>query len=269
MPGRTASRASKPGTWRSTRAASSGRSGRGPTRLISPRSTFTACGSSSRCQRRSTRPTRVTRGSAGGDQAGPESRSAPSAMVRNLSMPKTRPWRPSRACRRITGPGPSRRTASATAATSGIQAGSSRTAPRASAERSKGRFQPSRGAAGPDPRPVRRGRAGPSRGGSGTSFGSRPALPAPGSPGAIAPEGISRPGRAVPPRRSVPEPVAAATVTARPARAGAAAGRRTDPRPARARRRHARRRGARSRPRGPSAPPGTGPASGPWPGRRP
>ena len=38
-------------------------SGRGPTRLISPLSTFQTCGSSSRLVRRSKRPTRVTRGS--------------------------------------------------------------------------------------------------------------------------------------------------------------------------------------------------------------
>ena len=37
--------------------------GRGPTRLISPRTTFQSCGSSSRLDRRSQRPMRVTRGS--------------------------------------------------------------------------------------------------------------------------------------------------------------------------------------------------------------
>ena len=43
----------------------SGRSGRGPTRLMSPRKMFHSWGNSSMCSFRSTRPTRVTRGSLG------------------------------------------------------------------------------------------------------------------------------------------------------------------------------------------------------------
>ena len=45
------------------RSTSSACSGRGPTRLMSPRRTFTSCGSSSMLHRRSRRPTLVTRGS--------------------------------------------------------------------------------------------------------------------------------------------------------------------------------------------------------------
>ena len=46
-------------------ATAYGTSGRGPTRLISPRSTFHSCGSSSRLVRRRNAPTRVIRGSSG------------------------------------------------------------------------------------------------------------------------------------------------------------------------------------------------------------
>ena len=77
MPGRTCRRARKAGTVRSMRRTSSGRSGRGPTRLISPRSTLTICGSSSRCSRRSTRPTRVVRASRHAARIGPVRLSAP------------------------------------------------------------------------------------------------------------------------------------------------------------------------------------------------
>ncbi len=52
--------------------ASSTQSGRGPTRLMSPPSTLRICGSSSRLQRRSQPPTRVTRGSSFILNIGPE-----------------------------------------------------------------------------------------------------------------------------------------------------------------------------------------------------
>src|SRR5947199_21850 len=55
---------------RSRLGTNSGRSGRGPTRLMSPRSTFHNWGSSSRWVRRRRRPTGVTRGSPGVDQQG-------------------------------------------------------------------------------------------------------------------------------------------------------------------------------------------------------
>ncbi len=60
IPGRTSERAR---CQSSSIAWSRSGSGRGPTRLISPRRTLTSCGSSSSERRRSTRPTRVTRGS--------------------------------------------------------------------------------------------------------------------------------------------------------------------------------------------------------------
>ena len=62
MPGFRLSRLRRQSTtcWSSSRM-----SGRGPTRLISPRTTFRSCGSSSIEKRRSHAPTRVTRGSFG------------------------------------------------------------------------------------------------------------------------------------------------------------------------------------------------------------
>ena len=60
MPGLTSSRRA---TSPSYRATSEGSGGRGPTRLIWPNSTLNSCGSSSSDHLRSSRPTRVTRGS--------------------------------------------------------------------------------------------------------------------------------------------------------------------------------------------------------------
>ena len=61
-----------------------GRSGRGPTMFISPLSTFRSWGSSSSRYWRSTRPTRVTRGSASAAHTAPLWRSASTCIVRNL-----------------------------------------------------------------------------------------------------------------------------------------------------------------------------------------
>ena len=96
MPGSTRRRSENPGSLRSIRAASAGRSGRGPTRLISPRSTLSACGSSSRRYRRSTRPTGVARASRHCARTGPVRSSASAVMVRNLRIWNTPPPRPSR-----------------------------------------------------------------------------------------------------------------------------------------------------------------------------
>ena len=61
-----------------------GRSGRGPTIDMSPRSTFQNCGSSSRSNRRSQRPIGVARGSSSRAQIGPVSSSASIGIERNL-----------------------------------------------------------------------------------------------------------------------------------------------------------------------------------------
>ena len=75
MPGRTSSRR----RWRSVyRSTWSRRSGRGPTRLMSPRSTFQSCGSSSSEVRRSRWPARVMRASPASPPAGAR-RSAPTS----------------------------------------------------------------------------------------------------------------------------------------------------------------------------------------------
>jgi hypothetical protein len=84
--------------------------GRGPTRLISPRNTFTSCGSSSSEVRRSRRPRRVTRGSflslkvsanssaSAGSEASSSARraSASTTIVRSFRQPIGRPERPTR-----------------------------------------------------------------------------------------------------------------------------------------------------------------------------
>ena len=61
-----------------------GRSGRGPTSDMSPRSTFQSCGSSSRSKWRRKRPNGVQRGSSSRAKTGPVSRSAPRNIERNL-----------------------------------------------------------------------------------------------------------------------------------------------------------------------------------------
>ena len=65
-------------------ATNSGRSGRGPTIDMSPRSTFQSCGSSSTFDRRSSLPSGVRRGSCSLANTGPVSASAPSYIERNL-----------------------------------------------------------------------------------------------------------------------------------------------------------------------------------------
>src|SRR5436305_1647995 len=118
--------------------------GRGPTRLISPRSTLNNCGSSSRLVLRIQLPLRVMRGSrlslrlasAPGAPAGNWSSltfcwirrvtcawcrpgSASTTIERNLSMVNGCPFSPMRFCRYSTGPGDSSRMAMAMAAISG------------------------------------------------------------------------------------------------------------------------------------------------------
>src|SRR5437016_4487638 len=87
-------------------------------KLISPRRTLTSWGSSSRFQRRSTRPTRVTRGSPALVMRGPGSELI--LIVRNFRMSNGLPRSPTRAWRKRIGPGPLQRTASATAASKGL-----------------------------------------------------------------------------------------------------------------------------------------------------
>ena len=74
----------------------------GPTKLISPFTMFTTCGSSSRAVRRRTRPTMVIRGSSS-LVIGPAA-SAPSTMVRNFKKVNSRPSLPTRFCLKNTGP---------------------------------------------------------------------------------------------------------------------------------------------------------------------
>ena len=90
--------------------------GRGPTRAMSPRTTWTSVGSSSRLVARSTRPMRVRRAAS---CCGPSSSDAAGRIVRNLTSSNGRPPRPLRAWRNSTG-GPSTiRIATAIAASSG------------------------------------------------------------------------------------------------------------------------------------------------------
>src|SRR5207302_11185341 len=89
----------------------SGRSGRGPTRLISPRSTLNSCGSSSSAVRRMKRPNGVRLSSPSTPPgAEPCSGRKPwppvrlTRIERNLSMSNTCPSRPTRRWRNSTGP---------------------------------------------------------------------------------------------------------------------------------------------------------------------
>ncbi len=75
-----------------------GRSGRGPTMLISPLSTFQSCGSSSMRVFRMNRPTRVTRGSFSSANLAPRT-SASTRIERNLFSMNARPNSPARSCR--------------------------------------------------------------------------------------------------------------------------------------------------------------------------
>lgn len=93
-PGRTRRRSAYPGRARLKGPANSGRSGRGPARLMSPARTFHSCGSPSMWSRRRTRPTGVTRGL----HRGPPAASHRSGMVRSLRIRNGRPARPRRVC---------------------------------------------------------------------------------------------------------------------------------------------------------------------------
>ena len=107
----------------SNRSTSSTGSGRGPTRLISPRSTFKSWGNSSMLYLRSRRPIGVMRGSLVTLKTGPAISfkvassclrcSASLAMERNLIMVKGCPFNPQRCCRKRIGPGEVRRMAMA------------------------------------------------------------------------------------------------------------------------------------------------------------
>ena len=111
IPGLTPSRTRCSGRYRATICSSSGR---GPTRLISPRTTFQSCGSSSRLVLRRTRPTRVTRGSRTSLKTGSGRRStstrserrssASQTIVRNLSIRNGLPFAPTRVWWKSTGP---------------------------------------------------------------------------------------------------------------------------------------------------------------------
>ncbi len=90
MPGRKLCRRRCRSEYRSKYSA---RSGRGPTKLISPRRTFQISGSSSRLLTRSHRPSHVSR-----DRSLP----APSRMVRNFNSSNGLPWCPPRSCRKST-----------------------------------------------------------------------------------------------------------------------------------------------------------------------
>ena len=109
-------------------------SGRGPTRLMSPRTTLTSCGSSSSDQRRSTVPTRVCRGSS--YDGYPDRRSSPTyvidgatrrsgSIVRNFTIVNRRPSRPMRRWCNSTGEPRRARTIAATASWTGADSTSS------------------------------------------------------------------------------------------------------------------------------------------------
>ncbi len=113
--------------------------GRGPTRLMSPRSTLTSCGNSSIEKRRRCLPTGVTRGSSlilnrtPSDSLRCDScarrRSASVYMVRNFQMVNGRPSLPMRSCLNSAGPGEVQRIRNAAPSSSGESASSSAAAP--------------------------------------------------------------------------------------------------------------------------------------------
>src|SRR5918999_1205121 len=82
-------------------------------------STFTRLGSSSREKRRSSRPTRVIRGSPSRTYTPAPIVSAFGTIVRSFQSSKGSPWRPTRRCRYRTGPRLSRRIATAAIAITG------------------------------------------------------------------------------------------------------------------------------------------------------
>ena len=99
-PGSTTRRCQYCGIWPHSSSKNAGRIGRGPTMLMSPRTTFQSCGSSSRWAKRSTRPRRVTsvcvRCVSSWPRYGPSRASASGVSVRNFSIVKMRPARPTR-----------------------------------------------------------------------------------------------------------------------------------------------------------------------------
>jgi len=127
----------------SYRATSEGSGGRGPTSDIRPLSTLNNCGSSSIEYRRRTRPTRVIRGSSRILNRTPRPwslrstssvnrDSASVTMDRNFHIRKGTPSRPTRVCRKNTGPGLLSRTSAAVTSSSGLSTSSSAEAPRRS-----------------------------------------------------------------------------------------------------------------------------------------
>ncbi len=97
IPGRTRSTDRHTGLERST---NSGTSGLGPTTDISARTIFQSWGSSSNLNFRKKWPTRVTRGSLLTVRGEPV---MPCRMVRNLSIRKSSPLRPTRFCENMIG----------------------------------------------------------------------------------------------------------------------------------------------------------------------
>src|SRR2546422_114264 len=99
----------------------SGCCGRGPTRDMSPRSTFTSCGSSSILSRRSARPKAKTRGSCCAVMTLREPRAC-RCMVRSLYIVNGCPSRPTRRARYRIGPGLERRIPTAATSRTGAAA---------------------------------------------------------------------------------------------------------------------------------------------------
>src|SRR5947209_9192153 len=124
-------------TWPSPITSTSpGRSGRGPTKLMSPTKMFQSCGSSSIAVARRNLPTRVIRGSCAEACTGPVRASASGIIERNLSARKIRPFKPTRSCVKNTGPPSS----IFTAAAKRTHSGSDTTSPAADSATSNARF---------------------------------------------------------------------------------------------------------------------------------
>ena len=123
----------------SNRRTSSTGSGRGPTRLISPRRTFQSWGNSSKLYRRRNRPNRVTRGSLVTLKTGPSislstassclSCSALVTIERNLYIVNGFPFNPLRNWRNKIGPGELNRIAIPNANMNGAARASAKKAP--------------------------------------------------------------------------------------------------------------------------------------------
>jgi hypothetical protein len=112
MPGEIARTSAHSGELKST---SAGDSGRGPIRLISPRSTFQSCGNSSSFQCRSFAPRGVIRESSPAVIRAPASR----RMDRNFTSPNSFPPRPTHVSMNSTGHPSRQRIASAHASNTG------------------------------------------------------------------------------------------------------------------------------------------------------